>query len=85
MEKDLTYTIKEMIAEFRRDTTESLHRIEAQTVKTNGRVSSLESSRTQIWTAIAVVIFLGGVIISLSIMAIDAKIAKNIKEVLAEQ
>lgn len=41
------------------------------------RVSSLEKGKIQIWTAISVLLLLGGAIITLSIKAIDSKIEKG--------
>ncbi len=84
MAKDDTYSIKEMIAEFREDTSKSLHRIETQTVKTNGRVTSLEKSRIQMWTAVSIILLLGGTIVTLVIMAIDGKIQKAITQALKD-
>ncbi len=84
------YSIKDVIEEFRRDTKESLDRIEAQTMKTNGRVtasereiSSLKTSRAQLWTAIAIFTFLGSTIVALAIMAIDSKIREGIDTALS--
>lgn len=77
------YSIKEMIAEFRKDTTESLNRIEAQTVKTNGRVTNLEQHRAYLWGAYTVLFLLGGFIITSAIMAIDSKIKNGIADALA--
>ncbi|HRH25317.1 MAG TPA: hypothetical protein PLQ20_03215 [Candidatus Paceibacterota bacterium] len=71
---------------FRRMDTQdnSLGKILEQTQKTNGRVNSLETSRTQIWTAISILLFLGGAIITLSISAINTKIEKGIKDALSQ-
>ncbi len=77
------YTIKEMISEFRDDVTRSLTRIETQTIKTNGRVTSLEKTRTQVWTSITILLFLGSTIIYLSIRAIDTKIKDGISQALS--
>lgn len=77
-----TYSIKEVIEANFKEMREHLTRIETQTVKTNGRVNSLESSRTQIWTSISILVFLGGTIITLAIMAIDSKIEKGITRAL---
>lgn len=63
---------------------EHLTEIKTQTIKTNGRVNSLEKSRVQVWTAIGVLTTLGGVIIYLSVMAIDTKIARGIETALQE-
>lgn len=82
MSQELTYSIKEMIEEFRVDTKDSLSRIETQTTKTNGRVTSLESTRVQVWTAISILLLLGSTIIYLSIKAIDVKIRDGIAQAL---
>lgn len=75
------YTVRELDHYFN-DMREDLKEIKAQTYKTNGRVTSLEKSRTQIWTAISVGILVIGTIISLAIMAIDSKIEKGIQTAL---
>ena len=56
-------TLKEIFSRIE----ESLHRIEAQTCKTNGRVTKLESWRSYIAGAITIVTVLGGTIIGLSL------------------
>lgn len=77
------YSIKEMLEEFRKDMKETLVRIEAQTIKTNGRVSSLEKSRTQVWTAISIMVLLGGTLMALAVKnvenGIDSKINRGIQ------
>lgn len=82
MSNDDTYTIKEMIAEFRQDTKESLTRIENQTVKTNGRVTKLEQHRAYLWGAYTILVLLGGTIIAFAVAAIDSKIQKGIQTAL---
>jgi hypothetical protein len=77
-----TYSIKDIIEEFRRDTKESLDRIERQTTKTNGRVNSLENHRAYLWGAYTLLVLLGGTIVYLSVSAIDNKIANGIREAL---
>lgn len=77
------YTIKDIIEEFRKDTKESLTRIEAQTTKTNGRVDSLENHRSYLWGAYTILILLGASIIYLSVQAIDVKIEKGIQQALS--
>lgn len=76
---DDSYSIKDVIEEFRRDTKDSLTRIEAQTIRTNGRVNSLEKSRIQIWTAISVVLAVGAVLYTLLLAHIDDKISKGMQ------
>lgn len=61
----------------------TLNRIEEQTTKTNGRVDSLEKTRIQVWSSMAVLLLVGGAIITLSVMAINSKIKEGIQEVLA--
>jgi len=75
------FSMKEMLQKYFDEAKESrlemrndIKEIKLQTQLTNGRVNGLENTRTQLWTAITVLIFLGGAIITLSIMAIDAKI-----------
>ena len=58
--------------------------IKEQTIKTNGRVDSLERSRTQIWTAVAIIMFFSGVFITLSLIALDSRIEKGVRKVLSE-
>lgn len=81
--REESYSIKDIIEEFRRDTKESLDRIERQTTKTNGRVDSLESHRAYLWGAYSVLVLLGGMIIYLSVNAIDNKIQNGIKDALS--
>ena len=61
---------------------EHLKEIKVQTKLTNGRVSSLEKSRIQIWTSIAILLVVGGVIITLSVMAIDHKVQEAVETAL---
>jgi hypothetical protein len=75
---DLVFSIKEVFEQRLSEQTEHLIEIKEQVKKTNGRVTSLEETRTKIWTAIGLLTFLGGAIITLSIMAIDNKIQKGI-------
>lgn len=77
------YSIKEVIEQRFDEMGAHLVEIKSQTTKTNGRVSSLESSRVQIWTSISVLIALGGAIIFLSIQAIDSKIKDGIETALS--
>ena len=77
------YTIKDIIEEFRRDTKESLTRIETQTTKTNGKVSSLENHRSYLWGAYTILTLLGASIIYLFVNAIDVKIEKGIQQALS--
>lgn len=76
------YSIKDVIEEFRKDTKDSLVRIELQTTRTNGRVNSLERSRVQIWTAIMVSVALVGTIVYLYTLTIDAKIDSKVGQAL---
>lgn len=82
-----TYTMKEMIEEFRVDTKESLNRIEAQTTKTNGRVtasekdisdikSNVKTSKAQVWTAISVLLLVGATVITLGTMVLKSAVEK---------
>lgn len=73
------YSIKEIIEGKFNEVHEHLNKIEVQTTKTNGRVSSLEKSRVQVWTAIAVLLVLGSGIIGLAVSAIDSKIDRGIQ------
>lgn len=77
-----SYTIKEFIADKFKETHDHLNRIETQTVKTNGRVSSLERTRAQVWGAMGVLLLLGGTIITLAYMLIDSKIDKAVSQAL---
>lgn len=76
------YSIKDVIEEFRRDTKESLERIEKQTTKTNGRVDSLEHHRSYLWGAYTVLSLFGGVIIYLAIGSMDTRIKEGIVQAL---
>ncbi len=50
----------------------------------NETLSMYKIDKAKLWTAVAVVVFLGGAIITLSIMAIDTKIENGIANALAE-
>lgn len=78
------YTIKEVVEHYLKDMKEDLKEIKTQTQKTNGRVNSLESTRSWMWGAIAVLTILGGTIITLSVMAIDNKIEAGIQQALLD-
>lgn len=77
------YTLKDVIEEFRKDTKESLVRIETQTTKTNGRVTILENHKAYLWGAFSLLTLLGGAIIYLSVEAIDNKIKDGITDALS--
>lgn len=79
MHEDNTYTIKEVMENNFAEMRIHLQEIKVQTTKTNGKVISLQASRVQIWTAIGVLFLTGGALITLSIMAIDAKIQKGVE------
>lgn len=78
------YTIKDVIEEFRDDMKATLARIEAQTTKTNGRVSNLENHRAYLWGAFSLLTLLAGAIIYLSVSAIDTKIKNGVKDALSQ-
>lgn len=81
---DESYTIKEYIGEKFDEVNVHLSEIKIQTTKTNGRVGSLEKSRTQLWTAVTIIIFMGSAFITLATYALDTKIEKGVKSVLSE-
>lgn len=58
--------------------------IKGQTIKTNGRVTSLEGTRIQMWTAISVLLILGGTIITLAINSINYKIERAVSKALTD-
>ena len=79
-----------MITEFRKDVSEKfdgvhkrLDKIEIQTTKINGKVGSLERSRSQLWGSIGMLVLLGGTVITLAIMVIDSKIKESITNAFA--
>ena len=78
-----TYSLKEVIEQRFDEMGTHLIAIKEQVTKTNGRVSSLERSRAQLWGSIAMLTLLGGVIITLAIMAIDSKIKNGVDEALS--
>ena len=80
-----SYSIKETLAHYFDEMKEDIKEIKVQTTKTNGRVSSLESSRDRLWGGMALLTLLGGAIITLSVMAIDTKIEKAITTALEER
>jgi len=83
MKKDLSYTIKETMEQRFDEVNSHLMEIKAQTVKTNGRVGSLESHRAYLWGAYTVLTLLGALIIHQSVTAIDHKIQAGIREALS--
>lgn len=80
---DLVFSLKDVFKDKFEELTSHLVEIKDQVKKTNGRVTSLEKSRTQIWTTISVCIFLGGAIMTLAVMAIQSKIDKGIQQALS--
>lgn len=83
LEEEKTY--RELIVFKLNTIQEDIKETRIQTTKTNGRVNSLEKSRIQVWTAIGVLTTLGGIIIYLSVMAIDAKIQRGIETALTNR
>lgn len=82
---DNSYSIKEMIGEFRKDVADRfdnpntgvfmrLDKIDTKQGIANGKTGSLLKSRTQIWTAIGILTVMGSAIITLAVMAINSKI-----------
>lgn len=58
--------------------------IENTTKIANETYTNYKTDKTRIWAVIGVLIFLGGTIITLSIMAIDSKIRDGISQALAD-
>jgi hypothetical protein len=79
---DNSYTMKEVVEHYLKDMKSDIKEIKEQTTKTNGRVTSLEHTRSWMWGAIAVLTLLGSTIITLTVMAIDSKIEKGIQQAL---
>lgn len=77
MDDPNTYSMKEFIKDKFDSMENHLVEIKTQTTKTNGRVSSLERTRAQVWGALAVVLLLGSTIITLAYILIDSKINKK--------
>lgn len=84
MSNEDNYSIKEVLESKFAEMGQHLTEIKAQTIKTNGRVNSLEKSRVQVWTAISVLLVVGGAVATLAIMAIDTKIANGIAQALQD-
>lgn len=76
--------LSDKLEEHHEDVMRELTEIKGQTIKTNGRVNSLELSRSYIWGAMAVLVILGGTIITLAVNAIDQKIEDGIRKGIAE-
>lgn len=57
--------------------------IENTTAIANETLSSYKVDKVRLWTAITVMLFVGGAIITLSIMAIDSKIQTGISDALS--
>lgn len=76
--------LSDKLEEHHEDVMRELTEIKGQTIKTNGRVNSLELSRSYIWGAMAVLVILGGTIITLAVKAIDQKIEDGIRKGIAE-
>ena len=72
--------LRELFLERTKNQDTQLARIETQALKTNGRVNSLENHRSYLWGAYTLLAILGGVIITLSIQAIDSKIKEANRE-----
>lgn len=83
MSEENGYTLKEVVETNFKEMREHLQEIKIQTIKTNGRVNSLEKTRVQVWTAIGVLMFIGSAVITLSIMAIDNKIDKSVQRAIS--
>ena len=76
-----------------RNIVESVDKILIQTTKTNGRVTALEAltsevknyatDKARLWGGVAVLMVVGGAVITLSIMAINSKIKEGINEALS--
>lgn len=73
-----------VIKEHNKNQNVTLQRIENQTIKTNGRVGKLESHRSYLWGAYTVLTLIGGIIVWLSVNAIDNKIANGIAKALQD-
>lgn len=76
--------LSDKLEEHHEDVMRELTEIKGQTIKTNGRVNSLELSRSYIWGAMAVLVILGGTIITLAVKAIDQKIEDGVRKGIAE-
>lgn len=77
---NLVFSLKEVFEQRLDEMTEHLVEIKDQVKKTNGRVNSLENHRSYLWGAYTLLAILGGVIITLSIQAIDSKIKEANRE-----
>lgn len=86
-----SYTIKEFLSHSMQDMKETIEEIrddikeiKSQTLTTKEEVNDLKNHRAYLWGALSVITVLGGVIISLSVMAIRSQIKEGIAQALID-
>lgn len=81
---NLVFPLKEIMEQRFDEQNSHLIEIKEQVKKTNGRVNSLELSRSYLWGAVAVLLLLGGGIAGLFWSVLEAKINKVVEQALLE-
>jgi hypothetical protein len=74
MADETSYSIKEMLSHIHEDLSDRLNKIDEKQAVANGRTAKLENAKIQIWTAISVLLIIGGTMITLVINAVNTKI-----------
>lgn len=82
---DLVFPLKEIMEQRFDEQNSHLIEIKEQVKKTNGRVNSLELSRSYLWGAVAVLLLLGGGIAGLFWSVLEAKIEKAVEQALLDK
>lgn len=90
-DRETTYSVKEIIKEFRSDVNESfdivtdrLEKIDDKQGVANGRTAKLENSKIQIWTVIGVLLVVGSTLAAVGLYALKASIKDTVAQALKD-